>query len=85
MMAEQTELEAYERTVTPLGRSQYNAPPGLHDDTVIARALMVWQAQQVGTVKITQSRIKGRKRIPMVRRSTRRVRSDGYTQHMAPA
>ena len=79
------ELEAYERTVTPLGRSQYNAPPGLHDDTVIARALMVWQAQQVGTVKITQSRIKGRKRIPMVRRSTRRVRSDGYTQHMAPA
>lgn len=36
------ELEAYERTVSPAtGRSQYSAPEGLHDDTVIARALMV--------------------------------------------
>ena len=35
------ELEAYERKVSPTGRSQYNAPEGLHDDTVIARALMV--------------------------------------------
>ena len=35
------ELEAYERKVSPAtGRSQYNAPEGLHDDTVIARALM---------------------------------------------
>jgi len=33
------ELEAYERTVTKLGRSQYSAPSGLNDDTVIARAL----------------------------------------------
>lgn len=33
------ELEAYERTVTAAGRSQYSAPEGLHDDTVIARAL----------------------------------------------
>ena len=34
------ELEAYERTVSPTtGRSQYSAPEGLHDDTVIARAL----------------------------------------------
>lgn len=34
------ELEAYERKVSPVtGRSQYNAPEGLHDDTVIARAL----------------------------------------------
>ena len=37
------ELEAYERKVLPLtGRSQYSAPEGLHDDTVIARALMLW-------------------------------------------
>jgi len=36
------ELEAYERTISPqTGRSSYNAPEGLHDDTVIARALMV--------------------------------------------
>ena len=36
------ELEAYERKVSPTtGRSQYSAPEGLHDDTVIARALMV--------------------------------------------
>jgi len=39
------ELEAYERKISPTtGRSQYNAPQGLHDDTVIARALMVWAA-----------------------------------------
>ena len=39
------ELEAYERKVSPVtGRSQYSAPDGLHDDTVIARALMVWQS-----------------------------------------
>ena len=36
------ELEAYERQVSPVtGRSQYSAPEGLHDDTVIARALMI--------------------------------------------
>jgi hypothetical protein len=35
------ELEAYERKVSSnTGRSSYNAPEGLHDDTVIARALM---------------------------------------------
>jgi hypothetical protein len=35
------ELEAYERTVSSVtGRSQYSAPEGMHDDTVIARALM---------------------------------------------
>jgi hypothetical protein len=39
------ELEAYERKVSPItGRSQYSAPDGMHDDTVIARALMLWQA-----------------------------------------
>ena len=37
------ELEAYERKVSAItGRSQYSAPEGLHDDTVIARALMLW-------------------------------------------
>jgi terminase large subunit-like protein len=36
------ELEAYERKVSGnTGRSSYSAPEGLHDDTVIARALMV--------------------------------------------
>jgi len=39
------ELEAYERTVSPTtGRSSYSAPSGGHDDTVISRALMLWQA-----------------------------------------
>jgi hypothetical protein len=39
------ELEAYERKVSPVtGRSSYGAPEGMHDDTVIARALMVWAA-----------------------------------------
>lgn len=37
------EIAAYERTVSKItGRSQYSAPEGMHDDTVIARALMVW-------------------------------------------
>lgn len=36
------ELEAYERTVnTNTGRSTYSAPSELHDDTVIARMLMI--------------------------------------------
>jgi len=35
------ELEAYERRVSlATGRSTYSAPEGMHDDTVIARALM---------------------------------------------
>lgn len=34
------ELESYERKVTATtGRSQYSAPSGMHDDTVMARAL----------------------------------------------
>jgi hypothetical protein len=41
------ELEAYERTVSATtGRSSYGAPEGGHDDTVMARALMEWQAQR---------------------------------------
>lgn len=41
------ELEAFERTVSQAtGRSSYSAPEGLHDDTVIGRALMVKQAEQ---------------------------------------
>ena len=39
------ELEAYERSVTETGLSKYGAPSGMHDDTVIARALM-WRAMQ---------------------------------------
>ena len=40
-----SELEAYERKVSAAtGRSTYSAPDGVHDDTVVARALMVWQA-----------------------------------------
>lgn len=33
------ELMAFERKVSPTGRSQYSAPSGMHDDTVIATAL----------------------------------------------
>ncbi len=41
------ELEAYERTVSATtGRSSYSAPAGGHDDTVISRALMLWQASR---------------------------------------
>lgn len=40
------ELEAFERTTTRTGRPRYGAPEGMHDDTVIARALMVYASQQ---------------------------------------
>ncbi len=41
------ELEAYERTVSAVtGRSSYSAPEGLHDDTVMARALAWYAATQ---------------------------------------
>lgn len=47
------ELEAYERKVSAItGRSQYNAPEGMHDDTVIARALMVRAANSINKVTI---------------------------------
>lgn len=46
------ELEAYERRVNNItGRSSYSAPEGMHDDTVMARALCL-QAAQVGIVSI---------------------------------
>ncbi len=35
------EMEAYEMKMSITGRPTYSAPPGVHDDTVIARALMV--------------------------------------------
>lgn len=42
------ELEAYEREVSShTGRSSYSAPDGMNDDTVIARALMIWQATKL--------------------------------------
>ena len=50
------ELEAYEVTTSKAGHKQYSAPDGedFHDDTVIARALMVRamnQAQRTQTVR----------------------------------
>lgn len=38
------ELEAYEAKRLPSGKWQYNAPDGMHDDTVIALAL-AWEAR----------------------------------------
>lgn len=66
------ELEAYERTVTSLGRSQYSAPDGMHDDTVMARALMRWQANQ-GNAAMRQARVQGRQGEPLRRVVTRRA------------
>ena len=40
------ELEAFEMTVSLSGLAKYNAPEGLHDDTVMARMLMLRQATQ---------------------------------------
>lgn len=37
------EMEAYEQKVSPnTGRSTYSAPEGIHDDTVMARAMMLF-------------------------------------------
>lgn len=48
-----SELQSYTRTVSPVtGRSSYSAPDGMHDDTVIARALMVWAAR--GATKLNE-------------------------------
>lgn len=45
------ELEAYERKVNPLtGRSSYSAPSGMHDDTVMARALALHGARRGGLI-----------------------------------
>jgi len=40
------ELEAFEMKISPNGVAKYNAPDGLHDDTVMARMLMLRQATQ---------------------------------------
>jgi hypothetical protein len=43
------ELDAYECKVNPVtGRSTYSAPPGAHDDTVMARALALRAATRAG-------------------------------------
>lgn len=48
-----TELQAYQAKKTPTGLTTYSAPPGYHDDTIIARGLMyqkmmdaAWQVRQ---------------------------------------
>lgn len=46
-----SELQAYQRRVTPTGLSTYGAPDGGHDDTVIARALM-WRAMQIAPKRL---------------------------------
>jgi len=49
------ELEAYERSVSDAtGRSSYSAPSGMHDDTVIARALML-RAAMTGRVEVVEN------------------------------
>ena len=40
------ELEAFEMKIAPSGVAKYGAPEGLHDDTVMARMLMLRQATQ---------------------------------------
>lgn len=55
----QAELQAYERTTTKTGASSYGAPDGMHDDTVIARALayqLMQETPHVDTVNIERVR-----------------------------
>lgn len=45
----QAELEAYERSISgATGRASYSAPKGVHDDTVMARALALWGVTDSG-------------------------------------
>lgn len=49
------ELEAYERkSSAATGRASYSAPAGVHDDTVIARALARKEAGRLGTMATTR-------------------------------
>lgn len=41
------ELEAYERTISQTGKSSFSAPEGMHDDTVIARALALYASRNM--------------------------------------
>lgn len=67
-----SELEAYERKVsTVTGRSSYSAPEGIHDDTVIARALMTWQAMKGTGTAMRQAQVKGRGGPAMIRKGRR--------------
>ena len=68
------ELEALERTMTQTGLSRYAAPEGLHDDTVIARALMVRLLDQSIVVAERQRHSSGKQDIE-VRNRYRKVRS----------
>lgn len=54
------ELESYERKVSLMtGRSSYSAPEGLHDDSVIARALAWWAASHMPSAYLQQLESRG--------------------------
>lgn len=46
-----SEMESYEQTKTDQGRPKFGAPRGMHDDVVIARALMYQAAQHAPSKK----------------------------------
>lgn len=50
------ELEAYEMTATETGLRKYGAPSGMHDDTVVARALMLKAMGQTYVPKVVDNR-----------------------------
>ena len=41
------ELEAYERSISQTGKSTFSAPEGMHDDTVMARALALYASRNM--------------------------------------
>jgi hypothetical protein len=54
------ELESYERkTSRATGRSTYSAPAGMHDDTVIARALAWWLAENIPETYLQRAAVSG--------------------------
>ena len=52
----QAELQAMERTVRASGSASYAAPPGKHDDLVMASSLAVFGCRRLGRPTIPRSR-----------------------------
>ena len=79
------ELEAYESSVSPKSHiTTFSAPKGLHDDTVMARAMMVLQALEYrdSQTEMRQARVRGREQAPSImRRGVVKVPTLGHTPH----
>jgi hypothetical protein len=56
----QAELQAMERTVRASGSASYSAPPGKHDDLVMALSLAVFGCRRFGQPALRRRLVKAR-------------------------